>query len=256
MSTFDPDTAAALAHTAPRHLDLAKVLIHNIQGGKPAIGELLPTEAELCAQWGLSRYAVRQAVQKLTDLGLVSRQAGIGTTVIASRPQTRYTQAMDALTDLSRYAEGTVLRHVATRNIALDATLAELLRSQPKATWLQITGIRYDSAKASAPIALVNIYVDSAFARLPTMTKKMDVPVYKLIEDAYRIKVTHVEQELRSVLIEGEDAEKLKVPAGSPGLHIMRTYFVRDKIVEVTTGLHPADRFRYTTTFQLEDRSA
>lgn len=252
MNTLDPDTAAVLAHTPPRHLDLAKVLIQNIQAGHPAVGELLPTEAELCNQWGLSRYAVRQAVQKLTDLGMVSRQAGVGTKVVANRAQTRYTQAMDALTDLARYAKGTVLRHVSSKQITASDSQASMLRTQAGSKWLQISGIRYESAKDTAPIALVHIFVDAAFGQISGVSKKMDVPVYKLIEDKYGIKVTHVEQELSSVLIEGDDAEKLNVTSGSPGMQIVRTYFVRDKVVEVTTGLHPADRFRYTMTFQLE----
>jgi len=252
MNSLDPHTAAALAHATPRHLDLAKVLIQNIQGGQPAVGELLPTEAELCSQWGLSRYAVRQAVQKLTDLGMVSRQAGVGTKVVANRPQTRYTQAMDALTDLARYAKGTVLRNVTTRQITASEDHSTLLRTQPGSKWLQISGVRYDSSKDSAPIALVHIFVDADFGQITGLSKKMDVPVYKLIEDKYGIKITHVEQELSSVLIEEDYAQRLNVAPGSPGMQIVRTYFVRDKVVEVTTGLHPADRFRYSMTFQLE----
>lgn len=52
-------------------------------------------------------------------------------------------------------------------------------------------------------------------------------------------------------MIEGCDAEALQVPDPSPGLRIIRTYFVGEKVIEVTTGVHPANRFSYCMTFQL-----
>ncbi|WP_374703643.1 hypothetical protein [Burkholderia sp. WAC0059] len=60
-----------------------------------------------------------------------------------------------------------------------------------------------------------------------------------------------MEQEIQSQLIGGIQAAALQVPDGSAGLRIVRTYFVRDQIIEVTTGLHPASRFSYSMTFQL-----
>lgn len=49
----------------------------------------------------------------------------------------------------------------------------------------------------------------------------------------------------------GAQADALRVPDGSAGLGIIRTCFVHDKVVVVTTGMHPASRFSYSTTFQL-----
>lgn len=107
----DESDSDVFATSQPRHLDLARALMQDTRNGQPPVGELLPTEAELCAKWDLSRYAVRQAIQKLCSLGLITRQAGGGTRVVSDRPQTRYVQSMDSLSDLIRYARGTTLRH-------------------------------------------------------------------------------------------------------------------------------------------------
>ncbi|WP_236032767.1 GntR family transcriptional regulator [Pseudomonas schmalbachii] len=58
QNSLDDDMLSA---PAPRHVDLANILMQDIRDGCPAVGELLPTEAELCAQWGLSRYTVHPA---------------------------------------------------------------------------------------------------------------------------------------------------------------------------------------------------
>ena len=48
----------------------------------------MPSEADLCARFGVSRMTVRQALQELTNAGLVDRHRGKGT-FVASRPMHR-----------------------------------------------------------------------------------------------------------------------------------------------------------------------
>ena len=252
MSTIhDPVEHDLLAVTAPRHLDLARTLMQEIRNGRPPVGELLPTEAELCTQYGLSRYAVRQAVQKLCSLGLVTRQAGVGTRVVSDRPQTRYIQSMDTLSDLLHYAQGTTLRLTTRERMTADEAHASLLRCTPGAKWLHLGGVRYGGDEARQPITLVDIYVDAAYSQVPGLGKTTDVPVYSMLEEHFGIKITRVEQQIQGVLIEGATAEALCVPSGSPGLCVIRTYFLHDKAIVVTTGVHPADRFSFSMSLQL-----
>lgn len=48
----------------------------------------------------------------------------------------------------------------------------------------------------------------------------------------------------------GADTATLGVLDGSVGLRIVRNYFVRDTVIEVTARLHPASRFSYSMSFQ------
>ena len=51
--------------TTAKNTDLARDLSEGISSGRYAVGTLLPTEFELCEQYGLSRYAVRKALDAL-----------------------------------------------------------------------------------------------------------------------------------------------------------------------------------------------
>jgi DNA-binding GntR family transcriptional regulator len=235
----------------PRHLDLARTLMQGIRSGQPPVGGLLPTEAELCAQWGLSRYMVRQAIQKLCDLGLVTRQPGVGTRILADRPKTKYIQSMDTLFDLTHYARGTVFRTAVHEEVRASAAEAELLRCCPGDGWFHISGVRFSSSERPEAIALVDIYLAARFAHLPDLRETSDVPVYMLVENAYGVRVTRVEQEIQGTLIEGSASRALGVVPGVPGLRIVRSYFVGEELIEVTKGIHPADRFSYSSSFQL-----
>lgn len=250
------DHEGLLAASEPRYLQLARTLAQQIRSRQRVVGELLPTEAELCAEWNLSRYSVRQAIQKLGALGLISRQAGVGTRIISDQPQTRYTQSMDTLSDLAKYAEGTTMHITQQTYVRTDRELAALAHCPVDQDWLHIAGIRYRGEDLDEPIALVDMYIDGKYSQLSDLSKPLDRPLYALIESTYGIKVTRVEQEIQGILIEGEKAHALQVPDGCAGLRILRTYFVQDAVVEVTSGIHPASRFSYSMTFQLVPRTS
>ncbi|MGH8666569.1 MAG: GntR family transcriptional regulator, partial [Burkholderiales bacterium] len=58
----------------PRYRVIAERLLAEIASGKHAVGTLLPTEIELCARFGASRYTVREALRVITEKGLVTRR--------------------------------------------------------------------------------------------------------------------------------------------------------------------------------------
>jgi len=55
--------------------------------GELCPGDRLPSEAELCEQFGVSRTVVREATRCLADRGLLSAEPGRGTFVTAMSPQ-------------------------------------------------------------------------------------------------------------------------------------------------------------------------
>lgn len=60
---------------------VADDLLRRIRAGELARGERLPTEAELCVEFGVSRTVVREATRFLVARGVVAVRAGAGATV-------------------------------------------------------------------------------------------------------------------------------------------------------------------------------
>ena len=71
----------------PLYEQLRKALLEAITSGKLSAGTKLPTEEELCAQFGISRPVARQAYNMLIEEGFVERMRGRGTFVRS--PDTR-----------------------------------------------------------------------------------------------------------------------------------------------------------------------
>ena len=65
----------------PLYTQLVGIIKQNISSGELGVGDLLPSEAELCRAMGISRNTVRQAIGELEEEGLVVRKRGKGTFV-------------------------------------------------------------------------------------------------------------------------------------------------------------------------------
>lgn len=65
----------------PLYSQLVGVIKQSISAGKLEVGDLLPSESELCRALDISRNTVRQAIGELEEEGLVVRKRGKGTFV-------------------------------------------------------------------------------------------------------------------------------------------------------------------------------
>jgi DNA-binding GntR family transcriptional regulator len=74
------------AETTPRYLEIADYLRRLVAEGRA--GDRLPSDAELCHRFGVSRMTARQAVQVLAVEHLLTRRRGDGT-FIAEKPAAR-----------------------------------------------------------------------------------------------------------------------------------------------------------------------
>lgn len=96
-----------------------------IRTGRWPVGAQIPVEVELVRWTGAGRNSVREAVQSLVQAGLVRREQGRGTFVIA---RSQLTQSLHRRLTTSNRRDGLELRH------AIDSATAELaaLRRTPE----------------------------------------------------------------------------------------------------------------------------
>src|SRR4051812_36682973 len=96
MKTSLPDKtpeapAADEADGQPRYQQVARELKRGIADGTWPVGARLPTELELCERFGISRFTARAAVRLLEQSGLITRRQRVGTVVVATPDDARYT---------------------------------------------------------------------------------------------------------------------------------------------------------------------
>ena len=162
--------------SGPRYAQLAKTLFDEIDSKQYSIGDLLPTEYELCAQFGVSRSTAREAVKQLVQQGLVVRQPGVGSRVVAQTASRQYTQTMSGITDLRQYASETYLQVFQTAVNPINAEQAALLDASEGETWLHIQALRSVEGQA-LPICLTDVYVAPRFRSLAGASGRLSQPL-------------------------------------------------------------------------------
>ena len=234
----------------PRYRQVAQTLINEIAAGHYPVGDLMPTEMELCEQFGASRFTVRQAIKQLVELGLVSRQAGVGTKVLGREPKSNYRQVMQGIADLRQYTADTELEIHDQRMVTVRGELSATLEASEGENWLRIEGIRRLGDRKAPPICLTEIYIHPAFRSVRDLGGRSTVPIYVRIEEQFGERVMEIQQQISAVALTKRIAGLLDAKPGSPALIVNRSYRnQRGELIEVALSTHPADRFSYSQTF-------
>lgn len=242
----------------PRYLQIARELKRGIAEGKWPVGARLPTELELCEQFGISRFTARAAVRMLGSAGLVTRRQKVGTIVIATPDDTRYRQEAAALPDLLQYAQDTELRLLYVGKVTLSRAQAREFGAEAGAEWIYAIGVRHEvngkgkgkgkGAKdgAGRPFCLTRLFLNPVLKGIESKLRERKTAIYALIEREYRTPIERVEQDLQGILLDADDAANLGTRPGAPALRIVRRYYSDDgRLLEVADNIHPSDRFTY-----------
>lgn len=243
---------ASLLGQQPRYMQLAQTLLNEIQSGTYPLGRQLPTEFELCEQFGVSRFTVREAIKQLVRMGLLSRQPRLGTRIVATTPVGGYRQVMGGggVTDLRQYTAETELDIDTTELVEPDSKIAKLVGARPGELWLHATGVRRTSEQPG-PICFTEVFFHPAFRSISGLVGRSHTPLFMMLEQQFGEHIAKVAQEIRAVAIPAGMAKALGVEPLTPALQVTRQYINRkEQVVEVAISTHPEDRFVYSQTFQ------
>lgn len=225
-----------------------------IADGRYELGDFLPTEAELCAEFEVSHHTVRDALKLLIERGLVVRRAGSGSRVIARHEPMVFAYVESDLRQVFSYPEDAVRENLSQLYVSADAGLAALLRCPEKTPWFRIGAIRRH-AETMAPICWTDFYLLPRHADVVNLKEHLTEPVYEQIERLHGQKVQSAEVDLSITRLTAEVAGHLAQPAGSPAMMIVRRY--RDDTgepFETTVTYHPEGDYHCRMGFQRERR--
>lgn len=200
----------------PLHEQLRNTLSVEIASGEYGEQGRLPSEAELCARFGVSRISVRRAISDLVDQGLLVRRQGVGTFVSARRE-------MVGTIDVVGYAD----KLNGTGNSSRDIKLSRLEPATPElasALGIEVGEevfrlVRVFSSDGE-PVSLD----DSCFStkRYPGLISlvKKEVSTYALLRSRYGVRFREVERFFGVSFTTHETAVWLGLPVGDPLVHI------------------------------------
>jgi GntR family transcriptional regulator len=233
------------ASAKPNFAGIARNLTEGIAAGRYPVGSLLPTELELCTQFGTSRHTIRAALNELQQLGLVSRRKNVGTRVEAAAPTNDFSPSLASVDDLVQFGSTHVRRVQEIGEVALDAALARQLGCKEGTRWLRIASLRMNAATDRLPVGWTDVYIDPAYAEVAQrVATSPGVLVSAMIEATYGRRIAEIRQEIHAMTVAEPMAAALQVAPGSTALRIFRWYYdATGQVFEMSVSVHPADRF-------------
>jgi GntR family transcriptional regulator len=196
-----------------RYQEIAAAVRDRVAAGEYAPGRLLPSEADLSAEFDASRVTIRRALETLRDDGLIAARQGFGW-FVASEP---LRQTLGQL--------GTIEGQLAARGIVAERRIVEFAFGRATPTVRAVLGTdhvlrtkRVNMADG-APFAVVTVWCPAELAQSLSRRDVERSPFYELLG----IPLRGASQTIGADLVTGEDATLLGVPSGSPVLVCVRT---------------------------------
>ncbi len=207
----------------PLYYQLATILRENIISGRYAIGDKMPTEAELVDQYAVSRATVRGALQNLKEEHLIRREAGRGT-FVAAMPHFTGTLKMDGtLNGLIAMGLATSPRLVELRQVTVTAHQAEALGMEPGTPVIRAYRVRY--YKDHPYCYIVNTLPLEIGKRISEQDWESG-SILMHLQKRHHIQLGDADEYVRATVADATLARWLQVRIGSPLLQV--DYLIRD----------------------------
>jgi GntR family transcriptional regulator len=211
-------------------------LLARIQAGQFPPGSMIPTEATLCTDYGVSRITVRRAVAALVERGLVTRRRGIGSVVTGRPAELREFHMIGFLDEKLNFDHRVLSDSVG----AAEARVAAALGIEPGSPARHIRSLVH---RGTEPFTLADAYTaDLPDRRVSAEDYAIGLPTATAMGRRLGRRVVRAEQELDAVAVDAAVAKCLGLVAGAPVIRARRTYFSVDDqpIHHLVVQYHPA----------------
>ncbi len=231
----------------PRYHEIERALQERIEHLEP--GDLLPSDTELCLEFGVSRMTARNAMQRLAQAGLVHRVPGRGTFVARSLAHRQASSLLSFTREMERRKRVPTSRVVASGLRPATQVERSAMRLPAGA---EVFGLRRLRLADGQPIVL-----ESAALRADCAPALAGVDLEAgSLHAALAVAGIRLVRGRATVRTEGandEDAALLEVPVASP-LLIERRVIVdqRGRPIERTESRYAGDRYALDVDFDVE----
>jgi GntR family transcriptional regulator len=238
-----PEATIDRLSPVPFYFQLAELLEEEIVTGRWVPGARVPSENELCSRYGLSRTTIRQALGRLEQEGLVSREKGRGTFVSDSRPRSWMIQSTEGFFGDELLRAG---RPVASRILTLERTrlprwAADALGQPAGSEGMVVERVR----SVDGLVALYVVNCLPAFAADAVDGLEAGESLYQCLAEHGGISIAGGRRSLEAVAAGPKLAKLLEVDAGASLAYIESvTWDATDRPVDCYRAWLRTDRMR------------
>ena len=236
----------------PFYFQLTKLLTGEIESGRWAAGERLPSEPAICEQFGVSRTTVRQALAQLETEGLIRREKGRGTFVAERRSGAWLLQSAHGFYDEAVRAGHDVRSRVVRRAMEpLPPWAADALRVPAGSDGVTVERLRWMDDRL---VMYVVSHFPPAVAETLLAADLENGSLYGVLEDQEGLTVAGGRRVVEAARAERDLVTLLEVEPGAPLLCVEAvSWDERLRPFECYRAWHRADRTKIEVQVVHED---
>ena len=229
----------------PPYARVKQFLKDALEAGRWAPGEQMPSEADLVAQFHVSRMTVHRALRELQDAGLIERVQGVGTFAA----QLNRVSSTLTIKDIQEEIERRGHRHDASVHLkraeAAPAALAERLGLAPGATVFHTLIVHHERG---VPLQCEDRYVNPACApNYLDVDFTVTTPTHYLLDVA---PLWEAQVAIEAALPTAQEAKLLGIERTEPCLIVVRRTVSRGLPVTLARLVHPGSRYSLEGQFR------
>ena len=226
----------------PLYHQVASVIEQAIREGRYPPGTLIESEHELAEILGVSRLTLRKSIEELVGKGLLIRERGVGTRVVAPRVTRGLVARLTGLhEDLVKDGLEVVTKVLSLASAPCPERSAEHFGIEPGETITKLERLRLVDGQ---PIALMwNVFPEGVLEADPVELEEKSL--YELLRNQGREPVM-ANQEIHAAPATGEEARQLEMPVGIPVLVLERVSYDRvGRCIEHSRTRYPGNQYSF-----------
>jgi GntR family transcriptional regulator len=209
----------------PLYFQLKNIIKSKISSNELKGKERLPSESELCIEYGVSRATVRQALLELEKEGFIYRERGKGT-FITDREGLNHLSLKGTIENLIASGRGTRIKVLAYREVSPPSGVAKILRLKQDQNLFQLELIRLIQ---DGPFGYSFIYLPPHLGQTISRDELSETGEFiTFVEGKLRTRVHRATQTIDVAITDEVVARNLSIPPKSPVLVIQREYYSKD----------------------------
>jgi GntR family transcriptional regulator len=236
----------------PKHSFVTNTIVAEIVAGRFNIGDFLPAESKLSAQFGCSRHTIRVALRTLYERGLVIGRQGKGTIVQSIPSHARYQSTYQTLEELLQYAAESSRELLDIRKKKITGRLATWLGCSSGSLWWEIKTIRKRKHDHKT-FAASSIYAPQIFQEAVLTLPSSTLPLFSILGGLPNYQIAKIEQLFSVAKATKEESLPLELNTGDPVMSVERRFYSdKGRLIEVARSVHPPELYQYQMTLRQE----
>ena len=234
--------------TLPAYERVKKLIAAQIDSGRWAEGDQLPSENQLVSALGLSRMTINRALRELTAEGWITRLSGVGTFVAEAKPQSTLLMIAHIGDEIRARGHEYTSETILVQRESAPAAITNALSLPPSSSVFHLICVHRENG---VPVRLEDRYVNPAVA--PEFLEQ-DFTILRPSEYlAATVPAHEIEHVVDACLPTRSEAELLEMAPDEPCLTLVRRTWSGDAAVTFVRFVHPGSRYRLGCRFKPDD---